>query len=506
MNPNILLAAGFVLGIVLGYFARIWIALRKRGSLESKAQEHLETAESEAKKTVLAANEKAAAIIADAQKEERERKQDLRKLEDHLLKKEALLERQHAESESLTAKKREELERLKNIENEIKLSREKAVEELERVAEMSKEDARNQIMKDIERDSHKELAEKIVTLEREKKNEIEAKSTEIITSVIQRYARNCIGDVTTSVVNLPNEDIKGKVIGREGRNIRTFERLTGVELIVDETPESILISSFDPLRRELAKIALEKLIKDGRIQPAKIEEKVEEARLELEDHIKKVGEEAAFEVGILDLPKEIVYLLGRLNYRTSYGQNVLNHSIEMTHIAGMMASELHLKVDITKKAALLHDIGKAIDHEVEGSHVDIGRKLLKKYGIHEDVIKAMESHHDEYPYSSPEAHLVATADIISAARPGARRDTLEKYLKRLEDIERVVKSFEGINQAYAVSAGREVRVFVTPEKIDDFGALQLAKQVAAKIQSEVQYPGEVKVVVIREVKAVEYAK
>lgn len=506
MNPNILLAAGFVLGIVLGYFARIWIALRKRGSLESKTQEQLETAKSEAKETVLAASEKAAAIIADAQKEERERKQDLRKLEDHLLKKEALLERQYTESENLTVKKREELERLKNIENEVKTSREKAIQELERVAGMSEEEARGQMMKDIERDSHKELAEKIVTLEREKKNEIETKSTEIITSVIQRYARNCIGDVTTSIVNLPDEDIKGKVIGREGRNIRTFERLTGVELIVDETPESILISSFDPLRRELAKIALEKLIKDGRIQPAKIEEKVEEARLELEDHIKKVGEEAAFEVGILDLPKEIVYLLGRLNYRTSYGQNVLNHSIEMTHIAGMMASELRLKVDITKKAALLHDIGKAIDHEVEGSHVDIGRKLLKKYGIHEDVIKAMESHHDEYPYSSPEAHLVATADIISAARPGARRDTLEKYLKRLEDIERVVKGFEGINQAYAVSAGREVRVFVTPEKIDDFGALQLAKQVAAKIQSEVQYPGEVKVVVIREVKAVEYAK
>lgn len=506
MNPNTLLAAGLVLGIVLGYVARIWIALRKRGSLESKAHEQLEAAKSEAKTVVLAANEKAAVILAESQKEERERKQDLRKLEDHLLKKEALLERQHAESESLVTKKREELERLKGIENEIKISREKAVQELERIAGMSRDEARSQIIKELEQDSHKELAEKIATLEREKRNEIEAKSTEIITSVIQRYARNCIGDITTSVVNLSNEDIKGKVIGREGRNIRTFERLTGVELIVDETPESILISSFDPLRRELAKLALEKLIKDGRIQPAKIEEKVEEARLELEDQIKKVGEEAAFEVGILDLPKEIIYLLGRLNYRTSYGQNVLSHSIEMTHIAGMMASELHLKVDVTKKAALLHDIGKAIDHEVEGSHVDIGRKLLKKYGIHEDVIKAMESHHDEYPYSSPEAHIVATADIISAARPGARRDTLEKYLKRLEDIERVVKSFEGINQAYAVSAGREVRVFVTPEKIDDFMALQLAKQIASKIQSEVQYPGEVKVVVIREVKAVEYAK
>lgn len=507
MNPNILLlAAGLISGVILGYFVRIWIALRKKGSLEFKAQERLESAKSEAKGIVLEANEKAASILAEAQKEERERKHDLRKLEDRLLKKESVLERQQSELENLSGKKREELEKLKSLEGEIRSAHEKAVEELERVAGMSREEAKERIMKEVEQDSRKEIAEKIAELEKERKNEIEGKSVEIITSVIQRYARNCIGDVTTSVVNLPNEDIKGKVIGREGRNIRTFERLTGVELIVDETPESILISSFDPLRRELAKIALEKLIKDGRIQPAKIEEKVEEARLYLEEHIRKVGEEAAFEVGIIDLPKEILYLLGRLNYRTSYGQNVLNHSIEMTHIAGMMASEMRLKIDVAKKAALLHDIGKAVDHEVDGSHVEIGRKLLKKYGIAEEVIRAMESHHDEYPYSSPEAHIVATADIISAARPGARRDTLEKYLKRLEDIERVVKSFEGINQAYAVSAGREVRVFVTPEKVDDFGALQLAKQIAGKIQSEVQYPGEVKVVVIREVKTVEYAR
>ena len=275
---------------------------------------------------------------------------------------------------------------------------------------------------------------------------------------------------------------------------------------MDDTPETLLISSFDPLRRELAKLALEKLIKDGRIQPAKIEEKVEETRNELDAYIRKIGEQAAEEVGVFDLPQELSYLLGRLNYRTSYGQNVLHHSLEMAHIAGMIASELHANVAIAKKGALLHDIGKAIDHEVEGTHVEIGRKLLKKFGIDELVIRAMESHHDDYPYSTPEAFIVTAADAISAARPGARRDTLEKYIRRLEEIEKVVKSFEGVKQAYAVSAGREVRVFAVPEKIDDFDALELAKQIAGKIQANVQYPGEIKVIVIREVKAVEYAR
>jgi len=277
-------------------------------------------------------------------------------------------------------------------------------------------------------------------------------------------------------------------------------------VIIDETPESLVLSSFDPLRREIARIALEKLIKDGRIQPVKIEEKVEEAKAELDEQIKKIGEEAAYEVGILDLPKEIIFLLGRLNYRTSYGQNVLTHSVEMAHLAGMMAAELKLNVEVAKKAALLHDIGKAIDHEVGGSHVELGRKILKKYGLQEEIIKAMEAHHEEYPFSSPESYLVATADAISAARPGARRDTLEKYLHRLEEIEKIVNSFEGVRQSYAVSAGREVRVFVVPEKIDDFGALRLAREIAAKIQTDVNYPGEIKVTVIRETRAVEYAK
>lgn len=346
----------------------------------------------------------------------------------------------------------------------------------------------------------------LASLEKEKQNELEGRGLEIITSAIQRYARNHIADITTSAVNLPNEDIKGKIIGREGRNIRTFERLTGVELIIDETPESILISSFDPLRREIAKVALEKLLQDGRIQPAKIEEKVEAAKQEIEERIQKIGEDAAYEVGILDLPKELIRLLGRLNFRTSYGQNVLTHSIEMTHIAGMLASELGLKVSVAKKAALLHDIGKVVDQEVEGTHVELGRKILKKYGIEEGVIQAMEAHHDEYPYALPEAYVVTTADVISAARPGARRDNVEKYLKRLEELEKIVMAFDGVKQAYAISAGREVRVFAVPEKIDDFGALMLAKNIVAKIKSELHYPGEIKVVVIREVKAVEYAR
>lgn len=506
MEPNVITLGLVAVGLILGYFLRLWTASRRRASLEFKAQEQLDAARSEAKEIVLAAKDKAAATLADVQKEERERKHELRRLEDHLLKKEGILEKHQAEVETLSSKRKDELEKLRALEAEVLETREQAVRELEKIAGFSREEAKSQMFEELEKYSRKEITDKLSSIEKEKRDAIEARGLEIITTAMQRYARNSIADVTTSVVNIQNEEMKGKVIGREGRNIRTFERLTGVELIVDETPDSILLSSFDPLRRELAKIALEKLLKDGRIQPAKIEEKVEEARLELEDHIKKIGDEAAYEVGILDLPKEIIYLLGRLNYRTSYGQNVLNHSVEMAHIAGMIASELGIKVDVAKKAALLHDIGKAIDHEIEGTHVEIGRKLLKKYGIDEEIIRAMEAHHEEYPFSSPESYVVAAADVISAARPGARRDTLEKYLKRLEDIERIVHTFEGVSQAYAVAAGREVRVFVVPEKIDDFGALQLAKQIASKVQSEVQYPGEIKVTVIREVKAVEYAK
>lgn len=505
LNP-VWAGLALVLGLVLGYAIRQYRARHAKDSLEKKSEERLAKAELEAKKLILEAQEKSASILVETQKEERERKAELRKLEERLQKKEDTLEADKKSFEATEAKLRSELSRIGEIEAKAKEINDRAVSELERVAGLSKEEAKRILLEELEAESREDMAKVLARLEHERREAVEAKSAEIITSAIQRYARSSVADITTSVVHLADEEIKGKIIGREGRNIKAFERLTGVEVIVDETPESILLSSFDPMRRELAKMALEKLIKDGRIQPAKIEEKVEEARQELDARIRKIGDEAAYEVGIVDLPKEILFVLGRLNYRTSYGQNVLLHSIEMAHIAGMIAAELGLNVEVAKRGALLHDIGKAIDHEVEGTHVEIGRKLLKKYGVDEAVVKAMESHHEEYPYSTPESYVVAAADAISSARPGARRDTLEKYIRRLEEIEKVVNSFEGVKQSYAVSAGREVRVFVIPEKIDDFGALRIAKEIAGKIQANVQYPGEIKVTVIRETKAVEYAR
>lgn len=507
MIQDPLIAGGLAaLGIVIGYFLRLGMAKRLHSSLERKAEKELETARTQSKEIIVEAKTQAASIISEAQKEEKERKQELRRLEERLIKKEDSLDSSAKELENQNRRIAEKDEEFKKKDGEVKELHEKAIREIERVAGLSREEAKKAIFDEFETSHRQEIANAISKLERDRREEIEKKGEEIIIGAIQRYARNSIADVTTSVVSIPNEELKGKIIGREGRNIRAFERLTGVELIMDETPESVTISSFDPMRRELAKMALEKLLKDGRIQPAKIEEEVEKARQELENRIHKIGEEAAYEVGIMDLPKEIIYLLGRLNFRTSYGQNVLIHSIEMTHIAGMIASELHLNVETAKKGALLHDIGKAIDHEVEGTHVEIGRKLLKKYNMPEAVIHAMESHHDDYPYATPEAYIVTAADAISAARPGARRDTIEKYIKRLQEIEKTVNTFDGVKQSYAVSAGREVRVFVVPEKIDDFGALELAKKIAGKIQADVQYPGEIKVTVIREVKAVEFAR
>ena len=396
--------------------------------------------------------------------------------------------------------------KLVSIKEEVERLQKQAAGQLEKIAGLSSAEARERLMKEVEERYKNDLVAIVQKLEKEKREEIEKKSVEIITTAIQRYSRSNVSELTTSVFNLSNEDLKGKIIGREGRNIRALERAAGVEIIVDETPESIIISSFDPLRREVAKLTLEKLLKDGRIQPAKIEDKAEEAKQELNKRMYEIGEQTALEVGVIDLPKEILQLLGRLHFRTSYGQNVLTHSVEMAHVAGMIAAELGVDVEVTKRGALLHDIGKAISHEVEGTHVELGKKILSKYGIDERVIQAMQSHHEEYPFSTPESYIVAAADIISAARPGARRDSAENYIKRLEELEKIASSFTGVKNVYALSAGREVRVFVIPEKIDDFGALQLAKNIASKIQSDLKYPGEIKVNIIRELRAVEYAK
>ena len=507
MDYNLLFGAGFLaLGATLGYLVRQQISLRSKDSVEQQIKTQLEKAEKESREIVLDAKTKAAAVFDEIKKEEKERKTRLDGLEERLLKREESLEKEFSNINFKNNQLKKDEEKLTVLKQELSQSENRLMKELERVAGLSREEAKNKLVEEIKSEHNKDLALTMQKLEQQRRDEVEKKSIEIITTAIQRYARSHVADLTTTAFHIDNEDLKGKIIGREGRNIRALERATGVEFVIDEAPDTIMISSFDPMRRETARLALEKLIKDGRIQPAKIEEKVAEAQQELAKRTQELGEQAALEVGIIDLPKEIIQLLGRLHFRTSYGQNMLVHSIEMAHIAAMMAAELGLNVEVAKKGALLHDIGKAIDHEVEGTHIELGRKILKKYNVDERVIKAMESHHEDYPYSIPEAFIVTTADILSGARPGARRDNLENYFKRLGDLEKIATGFHGVKNAYALSAGREIRVFVIPEKIDDFGALQLSKDIATKIQSELKYPGEIKVNVIREMRSVEYAR
>jgi len=506
MNQTLIVASFVLLGTAVGYFLRQVVTSKLRSDQGAKLEEEAQKAKTQAQEIILEAKDKAASLIDEARQEEKERKSTLTKLEERLLEREEALnnkEKDIEETKKTLSGKEGELEvSLKDFES----TRARVQEDLAKISGMKPEEAKQKLIDEVKVQYKEDLLQALHDLSHERKEEMEKKSMEIMTAAMQRYARSHVSDITTSIFTLPSEDLKGKIIGREGRNIRAIERLTGTELIIDETPETIIISSFDPLRREIARLALAKLVKDGRIQPAKIEERVEEAKAEIEKRMYEIGEEAAYETGIFDLPKEIIHLLGRLNFRTSFGQNVLTHSIEMAHLAGMIAAELGADVEVAKKGALLHDIGKAIDHEVEGTHVELGRKILSKYGVSDPVIKAMESHHDDYPFSTPESFIVAAVDALSAARPGARRGTLEHYIKRLDDLEKIANSFDGVEQAYAVSAGRELRIFVIPEKIDDFGALQLARDIANKIKSDLNYPGEIKVNVIRETRAVEYAK
>ncbi len=495
-----------LIAFAAGYIVRQSLASRSANSVEQKIKARLEEAKAKAQELVLDAEKKAADILAQSKRDEREIRTRSEKMEARLLDKEEDLDKRlnslHEERKVLDTKSKN----LEVLEKEAESTRDKAISELERVSGLKKEDAKAEIVKEIQERYRQDLAQDMQKMDRDRSDELEKKGLNIITTAIQRYARSHVSELTTSVFQLPSEEFKGKIIGREGRNIRTLERETGVEFVVDETPDAIIISSYDPMRREIARLSLEKLVKDGRIQPVKIEEKVAEAKSEIQKRMHEIGEAAAFELGIYDLPKEIVQLLGRLHFRTSFGQNVLTHSIEMAYVSGMLAAELGANIEIAKKGALLHDIGKAIDQDVEGTHVELGRKILKKYGIDELIIRAMESHHEEYPFSTPESYIVTAADVLSAARPGARRGTVENYIKRLEDLEKIASSFAGVKSSYAVSAGRELRIFVIPEKIDDFGALQLARDIATKIQSELKYPGEIKVNVIRETRAVEYAK
>ncbi|MEK7134966.1 MAG: ribonuclease Y [Patescibacteria group bacterium] len=493
-------------GALLGYLIRQLVATRSANSIEAKIKRQLEESKTQTKEVLLEAKDKAVKILEDAKNQERERLAILALQEDRLNLQFKKIEQKEGDLENSKNDLERQANQIKVIHQEVETLKKKSEEIIERISGLSREEAKAKLFNQIEEESKTDLVAAISKMEKNRIEELEKRAREIMTVAVQRYARSHVSEITTSTVSLPSDDLKGRIIGKEGRNIRTLERLTGVEVIVDETPGAITLSSFDPLRREIAKTALIKLMSDGRIQPARIEEKVEEAKKEINKKLLEAGEAAAYEVGILGLPKELIVLLGRLAFRTSYGQNVLIHSIEMAHVAGMMARELGANAEIAKKAALLHDIGKAVDHEIEGTHIELGRKILKKYGIDEAVIRGMESHHEDYPFSTPESLIVTAADALSGGRPGARRDTVENYIKRLTELENIVNSFAGVEKSYAISAGREIRIFVQPEKIDDLKALQLAKEVAKRIESELKYPGEIKVNVIRETRAIEYAR
>ncbi len=494
------------LGVAAGFLFRRFLAASRLGDVEEKIKKDLADAETKAKEILIEAKDKAASLLVEFKNEEKDRRKELESAEGRLHHREETLDKRATELTTNENAIRAREEKVRGESESLAKKEGEVTERLEKIGGFSAKDAREEILKQAREDRSQDLAQLVQKIDRENHEEIEKKAAEIITIALQRYARSHVSEITTTLFPLHDEELKGKIIGREGRNIRALERATGVEFIIDEAPEAIIISSFDPFRREVARMALDKLVKDGRIQPAKIEEKVEEAKEELVKRTQEIGEQAAQDLGVFDLPKEILQMIGRLHFRTSFGQNVLIHSVEMAYLAEMMARELGLNPEIAKKGALLHDIGKAIDHEVEGTHVDLGMKLLKKYNIDERVINAMQSHHEDYPYASPEAYIVTAADVLSAARPGARRGTLETYIKRLADLEKIAMEFPGVKQAYAISAGRELRVFVTPEKIDDFRALELAREIANRIQTELKYPGEIKVNVIREIRAVEYAR
>jgi ribonuclease Y len=493
-------------GIVVGFLSRKLLSGRKVAQAEARAGQVLSDSKAKAQEVVLEANNKALKIFEDSKEEELRRRKSMDRIENLLSTKESDLTRRNEQLDAERTdldKKQKEADALTQELDEI---RGKQLAALERTTALSRDQAKEELFAKVKEEYREDLYHHLKKLESDNREDIERKAREIFTTAVQRYAGSHIADATTTVVSLPSDDLKGKIIGKEGRNIKAIERLTGVDIIIDDTPGTLVVSGFDQVRRQIAKMAIEKLIADGRIHPSKIEEMVEKSREEINDKIKQAGEAALIECGVGMVDPKLVYLLGRLAYRTSFGQNVLLHSIEMAHVAGMLAAELGADVAVTKKGALFHDIGKAVDHEVQGTHVEIGRKILAKFGVEEKVIRAMESHHEEFPYSTLESRIVQAADAISAARPGARRDTVEIYLKRMEDLEGIANAFEGVEKSYAIQAGRELRVFVTPAKIDDLAALQLARDIAKRVESEMQYPGEIRVNVIRETRSIEYAR
>lgn len=493
-------------GLFLGYFLRMVIAKNQIGTVESRASLMIEDAKIKAKEELLKAKNKAVEVLDEVKKEDKKRREQLIKQEQRIDLKEQKIDKKIFQADKERKSLQDKAREIKKIREDILSVKQSQINRLEEIAELKKEDAKKVLLKFAEKESKNELVKKLAELEKEKKEVIEEEARNKMALAMQRYAGSHATDTTTSTISIPSDEMKGRIIGREGRNIKALERLTGAEIIVDDTPEAIVISGFDPIRREIAKISLDKLIEDGRIHPARIEDAVEEAKTTIKKKMRKAGEAAVYDVGVSGLDPQLIQLLGRLRYRTSYGQNVLLHSLEVAHLSGALASELGLDITVAKKAGLLHDIGKSVDHEVQGTHVEIGASILEKFKQPKQIIDAVKSHHEDYPFVDNYGLIIATADALSASRPGARKDTLENYLKRLKDLERVVTSFSGVERCFAIQAGREVRVFVDPEKIDDLETMKLAKKIANKIEEELNYPGEIKINILRETHAVEYAR
>ena len=501
---------GIAVGIIAGYFVRKNIYESKIGQANSEADRIIKQAEDDSKRIhkekLLEAQEEIHKLRTESERENKERRSDLQKFERRVIQKEEILDKKLQNLEQKETSLGDKLKNVAKKEEEIEAIKTQQLEKLESISGITSDKAKEIILTNAERDVRREMSIMIKEIESQAKEEAEKKSREIIGYAIQKCAADHVAETTVTVVNLPNDEMKGRIIGREGRNIRTLETLTGIDLIIDDTPEAVILSGFDPIRREVARIALEKLIADGRIHPARIEEMVDKARKEVENIIKEYGEQAAFETGVHGLHPELVKLLGRLNYRTSYGQNVLKHSIEVAHIAGIMAAEIGADIRLAKRAGLLHDIGKAVDHEMEGTHVEIGMDLLKRYKESKEVIHAMSTHHGDYEPQTIEAVLVTAADAISAARPGARRETLEAYIRRLEKLEEIANSYEGVDKSFAIQAGREIRIMVKPENVSDEDIHLLARDMTKRIEDELEYPGQINVSIIRETRAIEYAK